>query len=116
MAQQETLSHPIFGEDIEVKNSTVYAVDFQLLPNKNTTISTWTGHLVHASVLTLVGQIDPSLSARLHNQPGYRPYTVSPLIGGAIVGEGAALRRGAPCHLRITLLDGGVLWDALQTH
>ena len=74
------------------------------------------GHLAHALFLNLVKQFDPALSARLHDEPGYRPYTLSPLRGGTIVGERILLRRGQPCRLRITLLDGGTLWRALQTH
>jgi CRISPR-associated endoribonuclease Cas6 len=36
--------------------------------------------------------------------------------GGVFIGEHVTLRQGQICCLRITLLDGGILWDALQTH
>jgi len=98
-----------------MSNSFIYSFDIHLMSDKDANVPV-AGYQVHASFLDLVGQIDPSLSARLHNEPGYRPYTLSPLSGGKIVGERVILRRGQPCRLRITLLDGGILWDALQTY
>lgn len=100
---------------IEMRNSSIYSVDIHLMSDKEATIPI-AGYQVHGSFLDLVGQIDPSLSARLHDEPGYRPYTLSPLSGGVIMGEHVTLRKGQACRLRITLLDGGILWDALQTH
>ncbi len=75
-----------------------------------------TGTKSHASFLNLLSQFDPSLSVRLHDETGYRPFTVSPLYGGKTLGERMALRRGQLCHLRVTLLDGGTIWNALQTY
>ena len=98
-----------------MRNSSIYSVDIHLMPDKDATIPV-AGYQVHGSFLELVGQIDPSLSVRLHDEPGYRPYTLSPLSGGLIMGEYVTLRKRQICHLRITLLDGGILWDALQTH
>ena len=34
-------------------------------------------HQTHAMVLNLVRQFNSNLSARLHDEPGYRPFTVS---------------------------------------
>ncbi|MGI8588299.1 MAG: CRISPR system precrRNA processing endoribonuclease RAMP protein Cas6 [Chloroflexia bacterium] len=73
------------------------------------------GHKVHAAFLDLVKQVDQTLSDRLHNENGYRPFTVSPLTGGSVQGEQIALRAGHPCRLRLTLLDGGRLWDCLSS-
>ena len=94
----------------------LYATFFELLPKKNTSLPATSGPLTQASFLSLVRQFDPALSARLHDEPHYRPYTISSLSGGPRVGEYLVLRRGIPCHLRITLLDGGTLWRALQKH
>lgn len=66
--------------------------------------------------LNLVKQVDQGLASRLHEEPGYRPFTASPLSGGLLAGEHIALRRGQTCRLRITLFDGGHLWDRLSTH
>jgi len=95
---------------------TLYSVLLVLLARHEVVIPVTMGHWSQALFLNLIKQFDPTLSARLHDEPGYRPYTISPLIGGAIVGERILLRRGQPCRLRITLLDGGTLWRALQTH
>src|SRR5215467_13387665 len=65
-----------------------------------------TCRLAHALFLNLIGQFDPSLSARLHNEPGYRPFTVSPIQGLPITGKHLVLHNAQTCHLRITLLDG----------
>ena len=96
-------------------NDSIYSVDIHLMSDKDANIPV-AGYQIHASFLDLVGQIDPSLSVRLHNEPGYRPYTLSPVSGGMIMGERVTLRRGQPCPLRITLLDGGTIWSALQRY
>src|SRR6266571_5598372 len=81
-----------------------------------TTIPLTNGHLTQALVLNLIRQFDPELSARLHDEPGYRPYTVSPLSGGARSAAGIALQREQRCRIRLTLLDGGTIWQKLCTH
>jgi CRISPR-associated endoribonuclease Cas6 len=103
---------------IEVKKETesVYSVILELYPIKDVTIPISIGTKSHASFLNLIGQFNPALSARLHDEPRYRPYTVSPLYGGKILGERMALKRVQPCHLRVTLLDSGGIWSALQTY
>jgi len=101
-----------------VKNETgsVFSVNFDLRPIKDATIPVSMGTKSHASFLNLVGRFNPSLMARLHDEPGYRPYTVSPLYGGRVSGERMTLSRAQLCHLRVTMLDGGALWSALQTY
>ena len=94
----------------------LYSILLTLSARHFATIPRTTGHLAHALFLNLVKQFDPALSSRLHDEPGYRPYTISPLSGGTRAGDHIVLRHGQPCHLRITLLDGGMLWQALQTH
>lgn len=80
------------------------------------TIPLTNGHLTQALVLNLIRQFDPELSARLHDEPGYRPYTVSPLSGVARSAAGIALQREQRCRIRLTLLDGGTIWQKLCTH
>ncbi len=99
-----------------MKNGSVYSAVFELYPNQDTTIPATIGQQTQASFLNLVDRFDPGLAVRLHDEPGYRPYTVSPIRGGKLSGDTVTLRRGQPCHLRVTLLDGGVLWNALQIY
>ncbi len=94
----------------------LYSVIFELRAEREVTVPITMGHLAHAMFLQLLKEYDPGLSARLHNEPGYRPYTISPLRGGKVVGEHRVLRCGQLCYVRITLFDGGLLWHALQTH
>ena len=72
-----------------------------------TTIPLTNGHLTQALMLNLIRQFDPELSACLHDEPGYRPYTVSHLSGVAQSATGIALQREQRCHIRLPLLDGG---------
>ncbi len=94
----------------------LYSVFFELVARHAATIPVSMGHLVHALILNLVKQVDPALSARLHDEPGYRPYTVSPLSGGTRTGERITLQRDQHCRIRLTLLDGGTLWQNLSAY
>lgn len=96
--------------------SLLYSVVLELTAQTPATIPATMGHQAHALFLDLVGQVDPDLAARLHNEPGYRPFTVSPLSGGRFEGDTLALRTGQSCRLRFTLLDGGPLWQTLTRH
>jgi CRISPR-associated endoribonuclease Cas6 len=73
------------------------------------------GHQVHAMFLHLVSRADPAYSDRLHNEPGYRPFTLSPLRGGAVQGQHMTLSANQTYQIRVTLLDGGYLWHCLST-
>src|SRR5205823_2431066 len=53
---------------------------------------------------------------RLHNEPEYRPFTVSMLSGVNIRNGKAFLQVGQPYRLRVTLLDGGHLWQYLSAY
>jgi CRISPR-associated endoribonuclease Cas6 len=101
---------------MKTETEIVYSIIFELISIKDVTIPVSMETKLHASFLNLVGQFNPALSARMHDEPGYRPYTISPISGGKTVGDRKNLRGGQPCHLRITLLDGGALWDALQVY
>ncbi len=94
----------------------LYSILLELMVRQTAVIPVTMGHLAHALFLNLVKRFDAALASRLHDEPGYRPFTVSPLSGGTLAGERIALRRGQRCRLRITLFDDGVLWHALQMH
>jgi CRISPR-associated endoribonuclease Cas6 len=94
----------------------LYSVVLELTALKAASIPATMGHQAHALFLDLIHQIDPALAARLHDEPGYRPFTVSPLSGGRSEGANLTLRSGQPCRLRFTLLDGGPLWQTLTRH
>ena len=62
------------------------------------------GHLAHAAFLKLVEQVDPDLSAALHDANARKPFTLSPLHGLPAPHRGEArLRAGHECWLRVTL-------------
>jgi CRISPR-associated endoribonuclease Cas6 len=75
-----------------------------------------TGRLLHAMFLNLIAQFDEARSKQLHDEPHYRPFTVSSLQGAQIREEFALLRRGQTYTCRVTLLDGGELQQQFQTH
>jgi CRISPR-associated endoribonuclease Cas6 len=74
------------------------------------------GHLLHAVFLNLVAQFDEARSKQLHDEPHYRPFTISSLQGTQIREEYALLRRSQTYTCRVTLLDGGDLQQQLQAH
>ena len=92
----------------------LYSVVLELSAANTATIPATTGHLAHGLFLDLIKQVDPDLSSRLHDEPGYRPFTVSPLGGAKVQGDSISLQPGQACRLRVTLLDGGQLWQNLS--
>lgn len=73
------------------------------------------GHQIHAMFLQLIARIDPALSRRLHDEPGYRPFALSPVLGGTPRGNHLELVPGQVYQIRATLFDDGQLWDRLST-
>jgi CRISPR-associated endoribonuclease Cas6 len=96
--------------------SYLYSIVFELRVTRAATISGATRHLTHALFLNFVNQFDPALSASLHNMPGPKPFTISPLLGVEQLAENLTLPGEQICSLRITLLDGGDLWRRLSTY
>lgn len=69
------------------------------------TLPAWTGSVAMAAVLSAFARIDPELAAGLHDIEGPKPYTVSPLSGGALPAERTdrlALAEGASVAFRLT--------------
>jgi CRISPR-associated endoribonuclease Cas6 len=92
----------------------LYSVVLELSATKQAALPATTGHQAHALFLDLIRQVDPELSRRLHDEPNYRPFTVSPLSGGRSQDGTIKLQLGQSCRLRLTLLDGGALWQCLS--
>ncbi len=97
-------------------NNYLYSLILELTATNTTSIPALRGDHTHALFLDLVRQTDNDLASRLHNEPEYRPFTVSLLLG-AIAHDGHyAIRAGQSYRLHITLLDGGSLWQRLSSH
>jgi CRISPR-associated endoribonuclease Cas6 len=94
----------------------LYSIIFELSATSTTTIPASMGRQAHALFLDLVRQVDPALSSRLHGEPEYRPFTVSMLSGVNIRDGKAFLQAGQLYRLRVTLLDGGHLWQCLSAY
>jgi CRISPR-associated endoribonuclease Cas6 len=99
-----------------VENQAVFSVVFVLCAKESTALPALGGYLSQSSFLSLIGQFNEDMARRLHDEPNYRPYTVSPIKGGSISGNSILLSKGQPCYLRVTLLDSGFLWNALQAY
>jgi CRISPR-associated endoribonuclease Cas6 len=104
--------------------STLYSSVIKLTTIRPSTLTHLGGQHAHAAFLDIVQAVAPSLSQRLHDLNGRKPFTVSPLMGlprGASSQEkhgGASsakndssqqhvvyLREGWECWLRVTILD-----------
>ena len=92
----------------------VYSTILELSPTANATLPSTTGHQGHALFLDLISQIDPVLATRLHDEPDYRPFTISSIKGAKERDNYLLLEAGKVYYLRITLLDGGSLWHCLS--
>ena len=94
----------------------LYSVILEISARADAIVPATTGHQAHALFLDLVHQIDPSLSARLHDDPHYRPFTVSALSGAQERNATLFLQANQIYRLRFTFLDGGPLWHCLSDH
>ena len=73
------------------------------------------GQQIHAMLHQLPARVDPALSDRLHDEPGHRSFTLSSLLGTVFQGNYVVIAQGKTYQVRVTLLDGGHLWDLLST-
>lgn len=99
-----------------MQSSYLYSIILELSAINTTTIPAHRGDHTHALFLDLVRQVDPELSGRLHNEPEYRPFTVSVLHGANVHDSMQVLQAGQVYRLRLTLLDSGHLWQRLSAH
>jgi CRISPR-associated endoribonuclease Cas6 len=97
------------------QEGTLYSVLLELQALHEAQLPTTMGHQIHAMFHQLLSRVDSALSARLHDEPGHRPFTLSPLLGGTVQGDHVTLHPRETYQVRVTLLDGGHLWDCLST-
>ena len=95
--------------------TTLYSALLELQAQHEAHLPATMGHQIHAMFLQLLARTDRALSVRLHDESGYRPFTLSPLLSGTIQGNGVVLSPSQTYQVRVTLLDGGTLWDRLGT-
>jgi CRISPR-associated endoribonuclease Cas6 len=100
---------------MNMQEAPLYSVLLELQALHDTQVPVTMGHQVHAMFLHLVSRADRTYSDRLHNEPGYRPFTLSPLRGGTRQGQHIVLSANQTYQIRVTLLDGGYLWHCLST-
>jgi len=94
----------------------LHSIILELCAVNTAAIPAHRGDHTHALFLDLVRQVDAELSSRLHDEPEYRPFTVSVLHGARMNDGMQLLQAGQVCRLRLTLLDGGGLWQRLSAH
>ena len=90
-----------------------FSLVIQAAPQADAPLANVQGPALQGMFLNLIRAVDPNLSAKLHDDSAFRPYTLSPLGIGEPDGrfEGFRLPRqeqiaaGTPCFLRATLLD-----------
>lgn len=94
----------------------LYATMLELQAEQNAILPAAMGRLVHAMFLTLIKDIDSSLFWKLHSDDHPRPFTLSLLQGGLHKEQQIFLHHTQCYHLRLTLLDGGEIWEQLRTY
>lgn len=90
-----------------------FSIVIDSAPKADAPVSHVQGPALQAMFLKLIQQVDPEVSARLHDEPGCRPFTLSPLglyeevsnFQGFWLPKHERLERGAACYLRLTLLE-----------
>jgi CRISPR-associated endoribonuclease Cas6 len=80
------------------------AIVFSLRPPAAIEVPSSLGRASHAAVLRLIGQADPQLAARIHDDEGPKPLTVSN-VQGLGPGRFTHVDPGQAYHLRVTLLS-----------
>src|SRR6266852_4790010 len=114
--KQESITH--LCTEIVAMNmhgTRLYSVLLELQAQDEAYLPATMGHQIHAMFLKLVARANLALSVRMHDEPGYRPFTLSPLFDAVSCGNSVAVSPGQTYHVRVTLLDGGNLWDYLST-
>ncbi len=90
-----------------------FSLIIQGYPQQQVPVAHVQGPILQAMFLNLIKQVDPSLVTRLHDNPGYRPYTLSPLgiaeenrdFQGYWLPRNHLLSANTLCYIRITFLD-----------
>jgi CRISPR-associated endoribonuclease Cas6 len=90
-----------------------YSILINSTPKTDIPVAHVQGPALQAMFLNLIQAIDPELSTRLHDEPGYRPFTLSPLgiyghsrrFQGFWLPKERIIKAGSACYQRVTLLD-----------
>ncbi len=93
----------------------LYSLIIELSPKTTTVFPAMIGNKTHALFLNLIDQVNPELATRLHDEPNYRPFTVSSLQGATRQGSMISLEAGQVCYFRVTLLDEGEIWQSISS-
>jgi CRISPR-associated endoribonuclease Cas6 len=84
----------------------LYALIIRLVATQNGRLRATQGHLAHAAFLNILQQVDPAVSAAIHDRHGRKPFTISPLEGYGRPHKGSLqIKAGQEGWLRVTLLD-----------
>lgn len=84
----------------------LYALVIRLTATQSGALRATQGHLAHAAFLNILQQVDPALSAAIHDMHGRKPFTIAPLEGFGQPHHGQIhLNAGQTGWLRVTLLD-----------
>lgn len=84
----------------------LYALIIRLAAVRGGGLRATQGHLAHAAFLDMLRAVDPALAAAVHDLPGRKPFTISPLEGFGRGRDGRlTIREGGEGWLRVTLLD-----------
>ena len=92
----------------------LYSIILEMSAINDATLPATMGHQGHALFLDLNTGFHPSLATRLHSELDYTPFTLSPIKGAKERDKQLLLEGGQTYRLRITLLDGGTLWQCLS--
>lgn len=96
-----------------MKKGTLYSLVLELRACDTATLPSTTGHLTHALFFDMIAQVEASLAERLHNEQDYKPFTVSALLDARIRDGQIYIQADSVYRLRLTLLDGGEIWEHL---
>jgi CRISPR-associated endoribonuclease Cas6 len=115
------LEKKVYNQDegmnqLKTENNMLYSVILELTAGNSVILPATIGHKIHAAFFELLRQIDPTLNRQLHESGEVKPFTLSPLLGIKLQGNAIRLKKGQTYQLRLTLLDGGSLWQQLSKH
>ena len=90
-----------------------FSIIINSYPKTDIPVAHMQGPVLQAMFLSLMQAVDPALSTRLHDEPGYRPFTLSPLgiyeevsrFQGFWLPRDKMLKSGTACYLRVTFLE-----------
>ena len=93
----------------------IASLTLRFLVTNHARVSILKGEAEHALFHALIHLCDPALFTRLHDEPSYRPFTISSMKYVYGQGNSFEFHPGQHCFLRITCFDVGYLWTTLLT-